>query len=117
MRGLLGVLACAALLFRSLEGSAGAATMTLTGPAEMVFDYSTMACEVEDFPDIPPNAFRDGLGRTQLTLALYKNHRMIGPDLDHLTHDCQVTLNSDFDPQPSNFADFDYIAAPYSLPN
>jgi hypothetical protein len=111
------VLACAALLLGGLEGSAGAATMTTTGPAEMVFDYSTMACELADFPDIPPNAFRDGLGRTQLTLALYKSHRLIGPDLDHLTHDCQVTLSSDFDPQPANFADFDYLAAPYSLPN
>jgi hypothetical protein len=115
MRGKLGVLVCAALLFGGFEARAEAASMNVTGPTEVVYDWSTMACEPVDSADIPVHAFRDGLGRTQLTLPLYVNHRMIGPDLDHLTHDCQVTLSSNFEPQPSNYDDADWLTSPYAL--
>jgi hypothetical protein len=117
MRGQLGVLLCAALLIGGFGNSARAATMSVTGPAGMVYDWSTMACQPEDIPDLPARAFRDGLGRSQMTLAVFTNHRMVGPDLDHLVHDCQVTLASLRDPQPSNYADADWIAATYALPS
>jgi hypothetical protein len=117
MRGFWGVPVCTALLLVGLGGSAGAVTVSVTGPQEMVYDWSTQACQVEDIPDLPARAFRDSLGRTQLTLSLYTNHRMVGPDLNHLIHDCQVTMASDRDPLPSNYDDADWLAAPYSLPN
>src|SRR2546425_4049235 len=116
MRGFLGVLLSAALL-PALGSSAAAATITITGPEEVVYDHNTMACQDDDIPDLPARAFRDGLGRTQLVLSLYTNRRMIGPDLNHLTHDCQVTLASDRDPQPANYDGADWIAAPYGLPS
>jgi hypothetical protein len=117
MRGTLGVLLCAALLLGGFGDSAAAATMTVTGPAELIFDWSTVGCGADDIPDLPARAFRDGLGRTQLTIADYTNHRMVGPDLDHLTHDCQVTLASDRDAQPASYDDADWISATYALPS
>src|SRR5438034_6864694 len=117
MRGTLGVLLCAALLLGGFGHSATAATMTVTGPPELIFDWSTVGCGADDIPDLPARAFRDGLGRTQLTIADYTNHRMVGPDLDHLTHDCQVTLASDRDAQPASYDDADWISATYALPS
>src|ERR687888_604668 len=68
------------------------------------------------FGSVTAVTYPDRLGRTQLTIASDTSHRMVGPDLDHLTHDCQVTLASDRDPQPSNYSDSDWIAATYALP-
>lgn len=116
MRGFLGVLVCTALLLGGLGGSAGAVTVTVTGPEQVVYDHDTMACAVDDIPDLPARAFRDGLGRTQLVLSVYTNRRMFGPDLNNLTHDCQVTMPSDRDPNPANYDDADWLAAPYALP-
>lgn len=86
-----------------------------TGPAEeIVFDWSEDACEPEDIPDSPTQAFRDAQGRVQLLLSHFVNRRMIGADLDHLDHPCSVVLRSGNDPRPSEFDDREWISSLYT---
>ena len=77
--------------------SAGAASISITGPEEVVYDWSTMRCFEGDMVDGTTRAFRDSLGQVQLTLG-FANTRMIGPELDNLAHDCTVTLSSNNNP-------------------
>jgi hypothetical protein len=91
------VLVAALLAFAFGAQSAGAASISITGPEEVVYDWTTMRCFEEDMVDGTTRAFRDALGRVQLTLG-GANTRMIGPDLDNLTHDCTVTLTSNNSP-------------------
>lgn len=91
------VLVLVLLVFAIGAQSAGAASINITGPEEVVYDWTTMRCFDVDRPDGTTRAFRDSLGRVQLTLG-GANTRMIGPDLDHLTHDCTVTLTSNNNP-------------------
>lgn len=91
-------------------------SLVVTGPEEMVFDWTTDQCEPEHIPDIAPRAIRDADGRVQLTIGHYVNYRMTGPSLDELTTDCStVLLDSDYDPDPAQFNDSEWIAAPYTL--
>jgi hypothetical protein len=117
MRGSLGALVCAALILVGLAGDAGAASIAVTGPEELVYDHATQACAIDDIPDLPTRAFKDALGRTQLILSVYSSRRMIGPDLNNLTHECPIVLPSLRDGQPSSYADADWLAAPYALPS
>ncbi len=87
----------------------------IIGPEEVVFDWSKDACESNDFPDVPAMAFRDVSGRVQLIASHYISRRMIGPDLNHLTHDCAVLMRSDYDPDPARFADREWIHSVYTL--
>jgi hypothetical protein len=84
--------------------SAGAASINVTGPEEVVYDWSTMRCFETDFPDGMTGPFRDSLGRVQLTLG-GANTRMIGPDLNNLTHDCTVVMPSNNNPLPWEYDD------------
>jgi len=88
--------------------------LRVTGPPQVVFDWSKDRCEDLDIPDLPARAFRDADGRTQLIASHFVNRRMIGSDLDHLARDCSVVLMSDFNPDPAAFDDHEWIAAPYS---
>jgi hypothetical protein len=113
MRGMWAVLATAALLLGGGTQSAGAASISITGPEQVVFDWDTMHCFPSDGPDGTTRAFRDSLGRVQLTLN-GANTRMIGPDLDNLTHDCKVVLQSRYDPLPSNYDDWLFLGGAYT---
>jgi hypothetical protein len=88
--------------------------MKAVGPAQVVFDWTTHRCEDLDIPDLPARAFRGSDGRVQLIAAHFINRRFIGPDLDHLTHECGVVLGSDWNPDPAAFDDHEWIAAPYT---
>jgi hypothetical protein len=92
-----------------------AQTVEVVGPEEIVFDWSQSACEPADIPDIPARAFRDAQGRVQLIASHYINRRMIGPDLDNLTHDCDVIMPSHYDPNPAEFNDREWIHSVYTL--
>ena len=91
------VLVLVLLVFAIGAQSAGAASINITGPEEVVYDWTTMRCFEQDMVDGTTRAFRDSQGRVQLTLG-FANTRMIGPDLNNLTHDCTVTLTSNNNP-------------------
>ena len=40
---------------------------------------------------------------------------MLGPDLDHLTHDCKVVMGSSGNSDPSTYNDREWLASPYTL--
>lgn len=89
--------------------------LVVTGPEEVVFDWTTDRCEPEHIPDIAARAFRDASGNVQLTIGHYVNYRMVGPDFDSLVSDCTApVLASDFDPDPSQFNDSEWIGALYT---
>ncbi len=89
--------------------------LVVTGPEEVVFDWTTDRCEDENIPDIAARAFRDSDGNVQLNIGHYVNYRMVGPDFDSLMSDCTApVLVSDFDPDPSQFNDSEWIGAFYT---
>lgn len=90
--------------------------MVVTGPEEVVFDWTTDQCEPEHIPDIAARAYRDADGMVQLTIGHYVTYRMIGPTLDEVVTDCStVQLDSDYDPDPSRFDDSEWIGSPYTF--
>ena len=89
-------------------------SMSVTGSDQVVFDWTTDRCDDIDYPDLPARAFRDASGNVQLIATHYENRRMIGPDLDHLTHPCDVVLPSDYNTDPSAFDDYEWLSAPYT---
>jgi hypothetical protein len=104
----------------SNEGSS-AASQNLSGSAarilgneSVVFDWSSNACDRPDYPDAPVRAFRDYRGRVQLLISHLDNRRMVGPDLDHLTHRCAVIMRSRMDSHPIKFSDREWIRAIYT---
>jgi hypothetical protein len=117
MRGLGAcMLVVAGLLLGAWSAPALAASVTITGPEEVVYDWPSMHCDTSDYPDYPVRAFRDALGRTQLVVSGGAgNRRMIGPDLDNLTHDCTNILPRGLLPLPSDYNDWDWLAATYTL--
>ena len=46
-----------------------AASISITGPEEVVYDWTTMRCFEEDMVDGTTRAFRDALAGVQLTLG------------------------------------------------
>jgi hypothetical protein len=91
------------------------ANVTPTGPEKTVFKWSTDACEPVDIPDVAARAFRDSAGRVQLLASHYVTRRMVGPDLNSVTHECPVLLGSAFNPDPSAFDDRQWLASPFTL--
>ena len=83
----------------------------ITGPEEIVFDWSSDRCETEDIPDLPARAFRDADGNVQLIAS---NRRMIGNDLDSLVRDCSLTMGSDMDADPAHYNDWELLHALYT---
>jgi hypothetical protein len=100
----------------SLQPPPMIAEVTVTGDEEMVFEWSEDACEPENIPDIASRAFRDAEGQVQLVIGHYVNYRMVGPSLDDLVIDCTAPImRSDFDPDPSQFNDSEWITSPYTF--
>jgi hypothetical protein len=89
--------------------------ITVAGADEVVYDYAKQGCGPGDWPDGDVRAFRDGSGQVQVLMpSIYSNRRLIGPDLNHLTHDCTVTLNSNQNPDPSAYDNGQWLASVYS---
>jgi hypothetical protein len=113
MRASIG-LVCAILLLLASAGQAGAASVSITGPEQIVYDWSTMACATDDWPDGMGRAFRDANGQVQIIRSSPKNRRMIGADFDHLTNDCTIVKGSAHDPFPGRFDDRTWLS-PHTL--
>jgi hypothetical protein len=59
----------------------------VTGPPEMVFDWTTDRCYDAQIPDLPVRAFRDAEGQVNLILSHTNGYAMRGPDFDSLSID------------------------------
>src|SRR5690348_14178351 len=86
-----------------LCGPAQAVSVTFTGPEEMVYDYTTMRCSDTDLPDGPTQAVRDSNNRIELMYANDGTRRMLGPDFNHLTHECLQRFPLVYDPNPGHY--------------
>ncbi|MBY4893376.1 hypothetical protein KUL25_11435 [Rhodobacteraceae bacterium N5(2021)] len=84
----------------------------ISGPAEVVFDWTIDRCNDRHFADLPVRAFRDD-GAVTLILPHDASHRMRGPDFDNLHADCAVLLASTIDQHPDQFANYEWIAASF----
>ncbi|MFH1186384.1 MAG: hypothetical protein V1755_15340 [Chloroflexota bacterium] len=88
--------------------------LKITGAEEVVYDWSTDRCEEMNLPDLPVRAFRNAQGQVQTILSSDTNYRMIGPDLNNLTMDCEPVMRSDYMADPSLFNDNEWLASPYT---
>ena len=84
------------------------------GPEETVFSWNRDRCEDDDIPDLPARAFRDESGQVQLISAHFVNRRFTGPNLNRVTHRCEVTMRSGMEADPARFNDREWLAAPYT---
>jgi hypothetical protein len=89
--------------------------VVVTGPAQVVFDWSRDNCDVDQIPDLPVRAFRDAADQVNLILAHTAAHRMKGPGFDTLTLDCAPLSASRKLPDPESYADQEWIAATYTV--
>jgi hypothetical protein len=90
--------------------------IVVAGPEEVVFDWTTDQCEPAHIPDIAPRAFRNAAGDVSLTIGHWNTYRMIGPSLGEVVTDCStILLSSDYDPDPSQFDDSEWIGSPYTF--
>ena len=53
-------------------------------------------------------------GQVQAISSSDNNYRFLGPDLNNLTINCEAIMRSDYDPDPSQFNDAEWIAATYT---
>ncbi len=74
--------------FRPAIGITYPGEVEILGAEEIVFDYTTDACDVEDIPDVPAQAFRDVDNNIQLIASHMISYRMIGSDFSTLSRDC-----------------------------
>lgn len=91
--------------------------LRIDGPEQVVFDWTTDRCEYGHIPDLAARALRNADGSVQLITSHETNRRMTGPDLDHLTPDCDPIMRSDMNADPSMYNDREWIAAPYIAPD
>lgn len=88
--------------------------LSVTGEAEIVFDWTTDRCDDEDIPDLPARAFRDDSGQVQLIATHFIARRSIGSSLDELQHDCTIVANSVYNADPSQYSDKEWLASLYT---
>lgn len=116
MRRLFAIcLACASPAFADADPPRIAAEgpVQVTGPAEVVFDWTTDRCDDRHFADLPVRAFRDADG-INLILPHDVTRRMRGPNFDDLRVECEVLLASTIDQNPDQFANYEWVAATYA---
>jgi len=89
-------------------------TIAITGPVEVVYDWSTDRCDFRDWPDMPLRPFRDANGMVQANRSQESNRRFMGPELDSIEALCDVTLQSSLDPNPSKYNNHQWMQAFYT---
>ena len=90
------------------------ARIEVVGEEEVVFDWGTDRCDPENIPDLPLRAFRDAHGTVQMLITHWNAFRMTGPDLEHLTIDCDPVFKSFSNPDPAMYNDKTWIASVYT---
>ena len=89
-------------------------TVTIIGPEEMVYDFSADRCDDGARPDLPPRVYRTIDGNLNLTMADPANFRMVGQDFDSLVPICPLIRDSAYNPDPANYAHFEWLASTYT---
>jgi hypothetical protein len=84
-------------------------TIEVTGPPEVLFDWTTDRCDDIDIPDTPARAFRDAEGNVQVIATHHVNRRLIGPGFSRLRHPCEVIMQSGYNPDPAAYDDHEWI--------
>ena len=90
-------------------------TLRLLGPAEPVYSWRSMHCAMWDVPDAPARAWRDAGGAVHLLASAATNRAMVGPDLDHLRHDCRIIFEGGGADAPERYDDRSWIASTYTI--
>ena len=89
--------------------------LVVTGPEELVWDWTTDRCEEAHIPDIAPRLFRNADGEINLTVSHWNSYPAVGPSIDELATDCsRLQLSSDYDPDPAAFNDSEWIGSVYT---
>jgi hypothetical protein len=96
-------------------GAAPSGEVKIIGPEEIVFAWTRDRCDMLDIPDAPARAFRDADGKVQLLASHYVSRRMIGDTLNSVKHECDIIMNSNYDPDPSKFDYKEWINSLYTL--
>lgn len=99
-----------ALSGRSFGAEAESAKLSVSGPQEMVFDWSTQACVKSHVPDAPARAFRDADGRVHMIASHNDNRRFSGSDLNHLQPECAVIYQAKKSNTLSQYDDMGWIS-------
>lgn len=100
---------------RPVAAAAAGMGVMVTGPLEVVFDWSADRCERYNIPDLPARAFRDDAGQVNLIISHNTTYRMTGPDFDTLAMDCAPVMQSTYDSDPAQYAHYEWLAAVYAL--
>lgn len=89
--------------------------LVVTGPEEIVFDWTTDRCEDDHIPDIATRVVRNSDGMINFYIGHETTRRMTGPDFDSLVMDCgSPVMTSDHDPDPAQFNDAEWIASTFT---
>ena len=108
------VLMMAAVVRPALAENPPTVSATWGGPAEVVFNSDTDACDKMDIPDQTARAFRDANGQVHLFATHYIARAMVGPTLDTVRHDCHVVYRSPEDADPAHFQDRSWLGSFYT---
>lgn len=87
------------------------AILEISGPAEVVFDWSRDQCARWDIPDTPARAWRDAQGDVRLVAGSDQSRASAGSDLDRLSRDCAVLYRGAESDDPGAHDDRAWIAA------
>ena len=88
--------------------------LRLAGPEQIVFDWTTERCDVEDVPDVPARAFRAADGTVNLLATHYVWRRELGPSLDVLRHECPIVHRFHGNADPAAFDDREWLGATFT---
>jgi len=102
------------LLNSSIAFSADDAAGAESQPAVIVFDWKKDKCDPDDSPDAPARAFRDLKGQIHVFATQIRNRQMIGPDFDHLRHDCAVAFVGKHSAKPADYDDYSWLTSFYT---
>ena len=83
------------------------------GAPTLVYDTGRDGCDIEDVPDAPARAFRDASGTIHFFAASTVDRAMLGRSFHALKRACAIVLNSSKDPDPSHYADFEWLTGFY----
>jgi hypothetical protein len=104
----------ALLLLAAVPAAAQSVSITPTGAPQPVFVWKRDACEAWDIPDSAARAWRDADGQVHLIAAHHVTRALVGPDFDHLVHECRPLFEGDHADAPDRFDDRAWLSGVYT---